>query len=302
MAQLIGALNEPAQAGSLKRLELLARLETHGFTRRNRNLRTGAGIAADPGLPRPDVKNAETPQLDPLSLLKRPLHAFEDGFDGHLGFRLGDARLANDFVDDVEFDQVDLPRARTLQAAPLQALAGRKLNDMIRVKRLSRPTGMPHAPVDKDALRRACSKFATGIAVATVVGTDRAPHGLTVNSFASVSLVPPLVLFCVDHASAILPHFRANTYFGINILRQTQKDVSVHFSRKGHDRFNGVEWSAGRTGVPLLPGALALLECKVSQTVEAGDHTILIGKVVHAEWHDGKPLLYFNSGYHRIGS
>ena len=154
--------------------------------------------------------------------------------------------------------------------------------------------------VDKEAFRRACSTFATGVAVATVVGADGAPHGLTVSSFTSVSLSPPLVLICVGHASAMLKHFRANPFFGVNILREANTEVSEHFARKGHDRFNGVEWLAGRTGAPLLPDALAILECKRTETVEAGDHDILIGKVVRAELHDGRPLVYFGSTYRRL--
>lgn len=160
---------------------------------------------------------------------------------------------------------------------------------------------MPHPPVDKEAFRKACARFATGIAVATVIGTDEAAHGLTVNSFASVSLSPPLVLICVDHNSAVLKHFRASPYFGVNILREDQKDVSAHFARKGHDRFGEVAWVAGKTGVPLLPEALGVLECKVTDTVEAGDHAILIGKVVRADWHDGRPLIFYNSAYRNLG-
>jgi flavin reductase (DIM6/NTAB) family NADH-FMN oxidoreductase RutF len=160
---------------------------------------------------------------------------------------------------------------------------------------------MPLPTVDTAAFRRACSRFPTGIAVATVIGTDGAPHGLTVNSFTSVSLSPPLVLICVDHSSVVLAHFRASDSFGVNILREDQRDVSARFARKGHDRFGGVKWIAGKIGVPLLPDALAQLECKVTQTVEAGDHTILIGRVARAESHDGRPLVYFNSSYRELG-
>lgn len=159
---------------------------------------------------------------------------------------------------------------------------------------------MPFSAVDRDSFRRACGKFPTGVAVATVNGADGAPHGLTVNSFTSVSLSPPLVLICVDHAAAVLAHFRAARCFGVNVLRESQRELSVRFSRKGHDRFNGLEWAPGQTGVPLLGGVLAALECVVEQTVEAGDHTIFIGEVVAATAHSGKPLIYYESGYHAL--
>ncbi|MCS6953268.1 MAG: flavin reductase family protein [Bryobacterales bacterium] len=160
---------------------------------------------------------------------------------------------------------------------------------------------MPFSAVNRDSFRRACAKFPTGVAIATVNGADGAPHGLTVNSFTSVSLSPPLVLICVDHAAAVLRHFRAAQCFGINVLRESQRELSVHFARKGHDRFDGMEWTPGATGAPLLAGVLASLECVVEKTVEAGDHTIFIGKVVAAAAHPGRPLVYYESGYHTLG-
>lgn len=154
--------------------------------------------------------------------------------------------------------------------------------------------------VDKDQFRRACSRFATGITVASVIGADRAPHGLTVNSFTSVSLAPPLVLFCIDLGSGVARHFRLARFFAINILGQHQRSISAHFARKGHDRFNGIEWHPGKTGAPLLPGALATLECRTVRRITAGDHVALIGHVVTAVTHEGKPLIYYSSGYHEI--
>lgn len=155
-------------------------------------------------------------------------------------------------------------------------------------------------PVDRESFRRACAKFATGIAVAAVIGKDGVPRGLTANSFTSVSLSPPLVLVCVDVSSGVLPHFRASSFFAINILNEHQRHLSTRFARKGHDRFTGVEWMPGETGAPLLPYALGSLECSLTQTVEAGDHVIFIGKVVSAGWREGRPLVYFNSAYHRL--
>lgn len=153
------------------------------------------------------------------------------------------------------------------------------------------------AVVDEERFRKTCAQFATGIAIATVSGRDGRPLGITVNSFTSVSCAPPLVLVCVDYRSSILPHFRNCTHYGINVLSEDQRDVAVRFSQPELDRFVGIGWRTGSSGVPLLDGALAAMECHITQTVEAGDHAIFIAEVVSADSTEGRPLLYFRSGY-----
>jgi flavin reductase (DIM6/NTAB) family NADH-FMN oxidoreductase RutF len=155
--------------------------------------------------------------------------------------------------------------------------------------------------VTPDEFRRACGRFATGVTIATVLDAQGAPHGLTVSSFTSVSLDPPLVLICLGHAVTIIDSFRAAQHFGINVLAEWQRDISERFARKGADRFNSLEWTPGRTGVPLLPGALASIECAVEQRVTSGDHDILIGRMVRAEVSEGEPLVYFASRYRELG-
>jgi len=147
-----------------------------------------------------------------------------------------------------------------------------------------------------------CSKYATGITILTVLDSIGAPHGMTVNSFTSVSLSPPLILVCIDRQTPILSHFKPGTRFGVNVLHEEQKDLSTWFARSGHDRFSGMEWSAGETGVPVLPGMLATLECEVTQMIEAGDHVVVIGAALHATWREGQPLVYFNSSYQSLRS
>jgi flavin reductase (DIM6/NTAB) family NADH-FMN oxidoreductase RutF len=155
-------------------------------------------------------------------------------------------------------------------------------------------------PIDETSFRRACARFATGVAVATVIDAAGVPHGLTVNSFTSVSLKPPLVLICVDYGSTVLPMFRAAAHFGVNVLREDQREISAKFARRGEDRFDGVVWRPGEAGVPLLEGALASFVCAMRQMVEAGDHAVLIGEVAGVEFSDGMPLLYFGSAYRRM--
>lgn len=159
---------------------------------------------------------------------------------------------------------------------------------------------MSLAPLQQHYFRRACSKYATGVTILTVLDAAGAPHGMTVNSFTSVSLDPPLVLACIDLRSYMLNLFSPGAGIGVNILREDQAETSTQFARSGQNRFGDMAWSKGETGVPILPGVLASLECVVRQNVTAGDHAVLIAEVMHVTWDDGQPLLYFNSGYHKL--
>ena len=150
------------------------------------------------------------------------------------------------------------------------------------------------------AFRRACSRFTTGVAIATVRSDEGTPHGLTVNSFASVSMEPPLILICIDLRCNFLQYFRRSSHFAVNVLSEAQRHLSDAFAVKPKDRFDGVEWYEGETGSPLLHGAIAALECEVQRFISAGDHEILLGEVVSARVEDGQPLLYFRSDYREI--
>jgi flavin reductase (DIM6/NTAB) family NADH-FMN oxidoreductase RutF len=155
-------------------------------------------------------------------------------------------------------------------------------------------------PADFDSFRRACARFATGVAVATVSGSGGVPHGMTVNSFTSVSAIPLLVLVCIDAACNLLPIFLSAGRYGINVLSEHQQDLSDRFAWRGHDRFDQVDWFPGKTGVPLLRGALAHLECEIRSTHREGDHTLLIAEVLFTSIGSGRPLLYFESTYGRL--
>jgi flavin reductase (DIM6/NTAB) family NADH-FMN oxidoreductase RutF len=154
--------------------------------------------------------------------------------------------------------------------------------------------------VSTDEFRRACGRFATGVVIAAVLDQTGAPHGLTVSSFTSVSLHPPLVLICLGHAVTNIEEFRHATHFGLSILGAGERRISERFAQKGHDRFEGVEWRRGETGVPLLVTALATLECAVHQRFASGDHDILVGEVVRAHASEGEPLVHFSSHYRKL--
>jgi flavin reductase (DIM6/NTAB) family NADH-FMN oxidoreductase RutF len=162
--------------------------------------------------------------------------------------------------------------------------------------------GFPGRPgaVTSEEFRHACGRFATGVTIATVMDSEGVPHGLTVSSFTSVSLAPPLVSICLGHAVSLIELFRASNHFGINILTEGQRPLSDHFARKGHDRFEGVSWTPGETGVPLIYDVLAAIECQVEQRIPVGDHDIFVGRMVAMRVTEGAPLLHFASGYRKL--
>jgi flavin reductase (DIM6/NTAB) family NADH-FMN oxidoreductase RutF len=160
--------------------------------------------------------------------------------------------------------------------------------------------GDPRSSVSSAEFRAACGCFASGVTIATVVDGAGEPHGLTVSSFTSVSLEPPMVSICLGHSVTVIDVFRAAKFFAINILAENQQVVSQHFARKGHDRFQGVGWTVGETGAPLLEGVLVAIECEVEQRVAAGDHDILVGRMVATRINEGAPLVYFSGAYRKL--
>ena len=156
---------------------------------------------------------------------------------------------------------------------------------------------VPLEAIDAQLYRRTCARFATGITVVTVVDSNGDPHGMTVNSFSSVSLDPPLVLVSIDLRNAILGHFLSSSFFAINILAEHQEGLSQRFSSAAANRFEGVAWAGAESGPPLLEGVLAQLECSVVRIFEAGDHTVLIGEVLRSGYRAGRPLVYLDSAY-----
>lgn len=148
--------------------------------------------------------------------------------------------------------------------------------------------------------RKACGAFATGVAVAAVMGRDGKPHGLTINSFTSVSLEPPLVLVCIGHKAATHGPFSSASTFTVNFLRAEQQELSARFASSHPNRFEGVEWDHGELGAPVLGGTLAVMECEMKEKIDAGDHTIFLGLVRRAAVSEGAPLVYFSGKYREL--
>jgi flavin reductase (DIM6/NTAB) family NADH-FMN oxidoreductase RutF len=152
-------------------------------------------------------------------------------------------------------------------------------------------------PIDPLEFRRTLGCFATGVTVITVTDNEGKPRGLTANAFSSLSLDPPQILVCIDHRADTFPVISQAKTFAVNVLAEHQREISQRFAGKGEDKFEGVPYRTGDTGVPLLDGVLAVIECRVEQAHEAGDHTIFIGEVQRVEHTEGKPLLFFRGNY-----
>ncbi len=154
---------------------------------------------------------------------------------------------------------------------------------------------------DPRTLRDAMGCFATGVTIVTAIDAEGTPVGLTANSFTSVSLDPPLLLVCIANSSGTAPALREAEHFGVNVLQIGQQPASNRFATRGEDRFTNLPWAPGQTGVPLLGSSLVSFECQRESLHEAGDHFILVGRVVRAQFEPHRdPLLYFRGKYRRL--
>ncbi|MDH6574487.1 flavin reductase family protein [Kitasatospora sp. MAP5-34] len=151
-------------------------------------------------------------------------------------------------------------------------------------------------PSGHRALREVLGRYATGVAVVTTRHLGRAA-GLTVNSFTSVSLDPPLVLWCLNRASANRPAFTLSPHFAVHVLAADQRRLAVRFAGPG-DRFERLRPLSGPYGLPLLEGVLATLVCRREQVITAGDHVILTGTVLEHRAEPGPPLLFLDGRFH----
>lgn len=156
--------------------------------------------------------------------------------------------------------------------------------------------------IDTRDFRNALGCFATGVTIITTLDDDNAPIGITANSFSSLSLDPPLVLFCLDRNANSFDAFHSNRHFAVNVLREDQQELSNRFARSSPDKWSGVEFEAWDSGSPIFEGCIANMECDVDQIIEGGDHVIIVGKVSRWEYEaaDCRPLLYYKGRYEGI--
>ncbi len=151
--------------------------------------------------------------------------------------------------------------------------------------------------IDPGELRKALGSFATGVTIITARGEDGAPAGLTVNSFNSVSLNPPLVLWTLSNDATCLPTFKVAEYWAVHVLASDQDELSRRFARRGIDKFGGLEIETGVGEVPLLKGCMARFLCRTVSQHQGGDHVIFIGEVLNFDRAESAPLVFHGGRY-----
>lgn len=151
--------------------------------------------------------------------------------------------------------------------------------------------------IDPSAMRRAMGRWATGVAVITTLDAGGQPHGMTLNSLTSVSLDPPLLLVCFNHGARTADAIIGSGRFAVSILAARHEHIARRFAGRGEEHFAGLPLNYGQHSVPVVPGALAHLECAVERHLAAGDHVIVIGAVQAACHGDGRPLAFLGGRF-----
>jgi len=168
----------------------------------------------------------------------------------------------------------------------------------------SKTSKMPTPQLTAFEFRKALGHFTTGVTVVTVEREPGKIHGMTANSFTSVSLDPMLILVCVDQRAKMLPLLKKKKSFGVSVLKAGQEAISEYFAKgeqsaEAEERLS-IRYRRTSSGIFVLDNALLQLSCSVMASHAAGDHTIFVGEVEEAEVHEGEPLLYFRGEYRRI--
>jgi 3-hydroxy-9,10-secoandrosta-1,3,5(10)-triene-9,17-dione monooxygenase reductase component len=153
--------------------------------------------------------------------------------------------------------------------------------------------------LDQARFREVLGHFATGITIVTA-SEDGEPVGFSCQSFAALSLDPPMVILAPAKSSTSWPRIAEAGAFAVNILAEHQEAICLNFAVSGGDKFDGVAWTAGTTGAPLIKGSLATIECTLGAIYEGGDHELVTGHVVAMEVGSGSPLLFYRSGFGRF--
>jgi len=155
--------------------------------------------------------------------------------------------------------------------------------------------------IESRDFRNALGRFATGVCVISTVSDKGLPLGLTANSFSSVSLDPPLVLWSLQNNSDVFDVFSAPAQFAINVLASEHYEHSNRYAQKGDHLLDPAHFSLGEYGSPIVAEALVAFECELHATHDGGDHLIIVGRVKHVHTRDeGEPLLFYSGNYHRL--
>lgn len=156
------------------------------------------------------------------------------------------------------------------------------------------------SPIDPRDFRNALGTYATGVTIITAMAADGKPYGLTCNSFASVSLNPPLVLWSLGIFSQGMSTFQNASHFAVNVLGASQQALATKFAKSSEDKFAGIEWTPGLGNAPLLAGSVANFQCRAANRYYGGDHVIFLGAVEAYTYNGREPLLFARGGYGRF--
>jgi flavin reductase (DIM6/NTAB) family NADH-FMN oxidoreductase RutF len=154
--------------------------------------------------------------------------------------------------------------------------------------------------IDPRDFRHALGTFATGVTIVTAMGGDGKPYGLTCNSFASVSINPPLVLWSLGMYSQGLPVFQNASHFAVNVLGISHRPLATKFAKTSLDKFDGVKWKLGLGKAPLIADCVAHFQCRAANRYYGGDHVIFLGAVEAYTYNRKEPLLFVRGGYGRF--
>jgi 3-hydroxy-9,10-secoandrosta-1,3,5(10)-triene-9,17-dione monooxygenase reductase component len=155
--------------------------------------------------------------------------------------------------------------------------------------------------MDPAEFRRILGHWTSGVTVVATVSPAGEPRGLTASAVASLSLVPPLVLACVDREADSYPVILDSGFFSVNVLPQTGERIARRFAGdEAADKFQGIAWAPRVTGAPVLDDALAWVDCRLRDVYDGGDHSIFVGEVVGGDAREDEPLVYYRGGFHRL--
>ena len=157
-----------------------------------------------------------------------------------------------------------------------------------------------NSAIDPRDFRNALGTFGTGVTIVTAMAADGTPYGVTCNSFASVSLNPPLVLWSLGMFSQGLTIFQNASHFTVNVLGASQQELALQFAKSSGDKFNGVEWKPGLGNAPILAGSVASFQCRAANRYYGGDHVIFLGAVEAYAYNKQEPLLFARGGFGRF--
>ena len=171
--------------------------------------------------------------------------------------------------------------------------------ELLRTPLTTAPSTQQHA-LEPLQLRQVFGQFATGVTIITTGGESGEPVGMTASSFNTVSLEPPLILWCIGKNTGCFDAFNRCEHFAIHVLSEEQEALSTLFAKRGVDRFAGLEYQTNSSGVPLLQKFCARLQCSVSARYDGGDHLIMVGRVENMHTQDRTPLIFHRGRYARI--